>query len=402
MDTTATPREDRIALLDVLRGIALLGILIMNVPGFGASFYAEADGSHLWPGAADQIAQATRDALFSGKFNGIFSMLFGLGFTLQFARLERRDPQRATVTYMRRLTVLLVLGLMHGMLFWTGDILTQYALLGFVVMLPLRHAGPRALLIAMAACIAGAIAMAAWRHAIATPESIAALVRQAQAWEASNNRAYGQGTFFEAAAEHAREFAHFWMEPTSLVYNISEMIQYAFTMLLGAYVGRMGWLHRLPELMPKIRRIAVWALVLGLACSAVFATIGLLYRTPGATLARLIARACYWLSRPALMTFYVLTVVQLMQRPRWPQRLAAFAAAGRMPLTNYLMQTAICTTLFYGWGFGLWGKVGPLAGLGLAVAIFVLIQIPLSRWWLARHEKGPLEAAWARLTYGRP
>jgi uncharacterized protein len=102
------------------------------------------------------------------------------------------------------------------------------------------------------------------------------------------------------------------------------------------------------------------------------------------------------------MTFYVLMIVQLMHRPQWPQRLAAFAAAGRMPLTNYLMQTALCTTLFYGWGFGLWGQVGPLAGLGLAVAIFAFIQVPLSLWWIARHEKGPLEAAWARLTYGRP
>lgn len=402
MNLTALPREERIALLDVLRGIALLGILIMNVPGFGASFYAEADGSHLWPGAADQFAEAARDALFSGKFNGMFSLLFGLGFTLQFARLERRDPQRATVTYVRRLAVLLVLGLIHGMLFWTGDILAQYALLGFIVMLPLRRAGPRGLLIAMAACIGLALVLTAWRHAIATPASVEAMVRQAQAWEASNNRAYGHGSFAEAAAEHAREYVHFWIEPTSLVYTVSDMIQYAFTMLLGAYIGRMGWLHRIPELMPQIRRVALWALAVGLVCGATFATIGLLHRAPGASLARTIARACYWLSRPALMAFYVLTVVQWMQRPKWPQRLAPFAAAGRMPLTNYLMQTAICTTLFYGWGFGLWGHVGPLAGLGLAVAVFALVQVPLSLWWLARHEKGPIETAWARLTYGRP
>ena len=71
-----------------------------------------------------------------------------------------------------------------------------------------------------------------------------------------------------------------------------------------------------------------------------------------------------------------------------------------MPLTNYLMQTAICTTLFYGWGFGLWNKVGPAAELALAFVIFFAIQVPWSIWWLKRHERGPMEALWARLTYG--
>ena len=71
-----------------------------------------------------------------------------------------------------------------------------------------------------------------------------------------------------------------------------------------------------------------------------------------------------------------------------------------MPLTNYLMQTAICTTLFQGWGFGLWLKVGPALSLALALAIFWLVQVPWSLWWLKRHERGPLEALWARFTYG--
>ena len=100
------------------------------------------------------------------------------------------------------------------------------------------------------------------------------------------------------------------------------------------------------------------------------------------------------------MLFYVSTIVRAAHHPAWSRRLAPMAMAGRMPLTNYLMQTALCTTLFYGWGFGLWGKVGPAAGLALAVAIFFAIQVPWSVWWLKRHERGPLEALWARLTYG--
>jgi uncharacterized protein len=72
-----------------------------------------------------------------------------------------------------------------------------------------------------------------------------------------------------------------------------------------------------------------------------------------------------------------------------------------MPLTNYLMQTAICTTLFQGWGFGLWMQFGPAASLALSLAIFWLVQVPWSLWWLKRHERGPLEALWAWVTYGR-
>ena len=71
-----------------------------------------------------------------------------------------------------------------------------------------------------------------------------------------------------------------------------------------------------------------------------------------------------------------------------------------MPLTNYLMQTALCTTLFQGWGVGLWLQVGPALSLVLALAMFWLVQVPWSLWWLKTHERGPLEALWARVTYG--
>jgi uncharacterized protein len=93
--------------------------------------------------------------------------------------------------------------------------------------------------------------------------------------------------------------------------------------------------------------------------------------------------------------------VRAVHSDHWRRRLEPMALAGRMPLTNYLLQTAIATTIFYGWGFGLWGQVGPALDLWLAVLIFFAVQIPLSRWWLSRHETGPLEWLWRRLTYGR-
>ena len=101
------------------------------------------------------------------------------------------------------------------------------------------------------------------------------------------------------------------------------------------------------------------------------------------------------------MMFYVFTIVRLAELPLWQRRFAPIAATGRMPLTNYLMQTLIATTIFNGWGFGLWGKVGPAACLLLAFAIFFVIQVPLSVWWLRRYEFGPMEWLWRYSTYGR-
>ena len=151
-------------------------------------------------------------------------------------------------------------------------------------------------------------------------------------------------------------------------------------MLLGLLAGRERWVQRIPELLSQLRRCSLWALTLGLACGAVFTVIFEFNRVPGPSPIKLLGSVCCWLSRLAMMIFYVLAIVRLAQRPAWQARLAPFAAAGRMPLTNYLMQTALCTTLFYGWGFGLWGRVGPVAGLVLAVVMFFGVQVPSSRW----------------------
>ncbi len=398
----ALPVAERIATLDILRGFALLGILIMNMPGFTNSFFIEADGSHLWPGPIDQFAENLRDMLFSGKFNSMFSLLFGIGFTIQFARMEQRDPARATTLYLRRLAVLAVLGLLHATVFWTGDVLHIYALLGLLLVFGLRRASARTIVVLIVLCLLYPVISGALRLVLTTPEITAMLVKKAQAFEASNNAAYGHGSFIQAAAEHMREFAYFYDNPWSLWGTVGFWVQMSLTMLLGLLAGRQRWVQRIAELMPQVRRLMWVALAVGLLCGVAFTLVFHFNRDPSPSPIKLFGSLCYWTSRVAMMIFYVLTIVRLAQVPMWQRWLAPFAAAGRMPLTNYLMQTALCTTLFYGWGFGLWGKMGPAAGLALAIAIFFVIQVPFSRWWLTRHARGPLEALWARLTYGRP
>lgn len=398
---TPLPSGQRIPVLDVLRGFALLGILIMNMPGFGQSPFAEADGSHLWPGRFDRFAEQVRDLLFSGKFNSMFSLLFGIGFTIQYARMRERDPAHATALYLRRLAVLAAFGVVHACVFWNGDVLHVYAVLGLVLVLGLRRLSDRGIAVLIGAALVYPAVAGVLRVLLMSKEVVAARVARAQAFEASNNAAFGHGSFLDMAVENTRMMAYFYGDPWNLWGTFGWYVMMGLTMLIGVLAGRRRWVQRIPVLLPQIRRLSWVLLALGLACGAAFTVIFELNRAPGPSPIKVVGSICYGLSRLALMLTYVLVIVQLAQAPKWQRLFAPMAAAGRMPLTNYLMQTAICITLFNGWGLGWWLKVGPAAGLALAVALFFAVQVPWSLWWMARHERGPLEALWARLTYGR-
>ena len=398
------PRAERLPTLDILRGFALMGILIMNMPGFAASIFAEADGSFLWAAPADRLAEQLRETLFSGKFNSMFSLLFGIGFTIQYQRMldaHPADPGHAARLYLRRLLVLLALGLVHTLVFWTGDVLHTYALLGIVLLFGLRRVSDRGIVMLIGACLVYPAIASLIRVALVTREFTAQRVAQAKAFEASNNAAYGHGSVADMVQENLRVMAHFYLDLYSLWGTFGWYVMLAMTMMIGLLAGRRRWVQRVDELMPHIRRLTWWALGLGLVCGAVATAIFELNRVPGPSLVKTLGGVCYGLSRLAMMIFYVLVIVRIAHTARGRRWLAPFEAAGRMPLTNYLMQTAICITLFSGWGFGLWMKVGPAQQLELALAVLFLVQVPWSLWWLKRHERGPMEALWARLTYGR-
>ncbi|MEO5881702.1 MAG: DUF418 domain-containing protein [Caldimonas sp.] len=398
---SSLPRAERIPTLDILRGFALMGILIMNMPAFNSSVFAEADGSHLWPGAIDQGAEWVREAIFSGKFNSMFSLLFGIGFTIQFTRMEAKDPAHAVGYYLRRLGVLAAMGITHAWVFWPGDVLHTYAILGLLLVLGLRRVSDRVIVVLIVACIVYPALSGILRVLVITPEMTAERVAIAKAFDASNQLAFGQGSFIAMVRENTRMMNFFYNNWQSLWGTFNWWVMMSLTMLIGLLAGRRRWVQRAQELMPEINRLTWWALAVGLGCGVAFTVIFELNRAPGPSPIKVLGSVCYSLSRLGMMFFYVLVIVRLAQQVDWQRRLAPLAAAGRMPLTNYLMQTAICLTLYQGWGFGLWMKVSPAASLALALAIFWLVQVPWSLWWLKTHERGPVEALWARLTYGR-
>jgi uncharacterized protein len=169
--------------------------------------------------------------------------------------------------------------------------------------------------------------------------------------------------------------------------------------LTGLWVWRTGVLKNVPAYLPLIRTICVWSLAIGLAADAVMAYFRFFTPPPrGGTLPGFIAQVAHGVSLPALACFYACAVLLLVQKQEWKRRLAPFAAVGRTALTNYLLQSVICTWFFH-WT-KLFGKVGPAMGLIPTVALFA-IQIPVSVWWLRHYEFGPVEWLWRSLTYGK-
>jgi uncharacterized protein len=400
--TGPVPASERLLVLDVARGVALLGIFMMNVPGFSHSLFAGSSGIEPVPGPLDRAVAALRELLVAGKFNSLFGVLFGIGFSLQFARLTATRPADATRVYARRLVVLGAIGAVHATLLWTGDVLLVYAILGCGLLL-LRRA-PDGVLVALV--VAGVLWPAffdAARPWLVGPRGEALAAFDYQELEASNNLAYGEGGFLDAVHETTRLFA--WAVGTSMG-RWSYALFYAHMgagLFLGYLVGRRRWVQDLPALLPRVPGLQWAALAVGVAGAvaawACRAAVPPEEAGPALTFA---GTAAHDVGRLALMAFYVCIVVRVVDtHGAASPLLRAFAAAGRMPLSNYLLQTVLCLFVFQAWGLGLWNRVGPTFEVLLAVGLYAGLQVPLSVWWLRRHGTGPVEAVWRRLAYGR-
>jgi len=392
--------SERIATIDVVRGFALLGIFIMNLPDFHTSYFAGADGSHVWNAWWDRSAEVVGDVLFAGKFNSMFSLLFAVGFTIQLERMEQREPGRARMLYLRRLGWLFVFGVIHACVFWPGDILHMYALFG-LILLGLRRAPDRVLWILFGACILFTPLMGVLRVLFATPEGVQLQVATEQAWEASNNLAYGQGSFFDGIRERIAEMLFIYSDPDQLRFMASFYVLIFTTTLLGLWLGRHRFFQETARHLETVRTVQWWALGAGLATGTVFGIWDATVTDPRPTPFRVLAMTCFVVCRLSIMIFYVATIIRAVHNDKWRKRLAPMGVIGRMPLTIYLGETLIATAIFHGWGLGLWGKIGPALDLVFAFAIFFLVLMPFAHWWLRRFSMGPMEYLWRVLTYGR-
>lgn len=387
---------ERIRVIDILRGFALFGVLLINMRDFDLP-------GQTWTGLADRVALWPVLVLGDSKFRTLFSFLFGLGFALQMQRAERRGANFLAL-YPRRLLVLLLFGLLHFVLLYDGDILYDYAVVGFVLLL-FRKASNRATLVLALACLlipVGRHAFKVRRSEVQRSNPEAARVaaqREAEErrLEQETARVLTQGSFSQDVAYRARRFVPHRLSVDNTLFQLGETFA---LFLFGLLVGRRRIFENMREYLPLIRKVLWWAFAFGV----LFTITSVTGKWPDATLpydtpTPLWRGLLWYVGTPCLSFSYACILIVLAQRDRWQRRLAPLAAVGRTALSNYLLQSLVFSTIFQHYGVGLAGRVGPSLDLALTTVIYGL-QLALSVWWLRRFRFGPAEWLWRTLTYG--
>jgi uncharacterized protein len=389
------PVHDRIPALDILRGVAVAGILLANVQVFfGLTFIPPERAAALPTAAADHVAEFLEHVFIDGKFYSIFSLLFGIGFGVQLSR----GGEAALPRFKRRLRILLGIGAIHAFLIWAGDILMLYALLGFTMPWFARKSN-RALvrwtLILLAVPTAlYIVALAVWML-VGSGAAQTSGGPGAPANILKFFAAIGTGGFKDAFVGNLVFLAGRWAD---LFFTVR------FPKVLGMFVLGLWTVRTGLALSPSDHRATLvrWSMLgWGIGLSANFIAAWALEHWPylPPSIGGLLGTVMQAIGVPMLALGYAATVVLLVVDGR--RFITVFGPVGRMALTNYLMQSVICVVLSYGFGFGLWWHTGASRAMAIAAAIIV-VQIPLSAWWLSRFRFGPVEWIWRRLTYGRP
>lgn len=400
----ATPvsASERVEEMDVLRGVALFGVFLMNLAGFAAEgmMATEQQVLSLPTVAIDNVAHELLDWLVTDKANTLFAFLFGLGFYLQMQRLEGRGLDFERI-YRRRLAVLLVMGLIHFLFFWAWDFLHLYAIAGFVL-LGMRRLSNRTLLIGGLLLALFSLTMHDWavglvgegiKHGWPDPYGGAAVLARQQVSIAGDYPG-----LIRVFAEYA------WVDYLLNGLLLGLLLYALGRFMLGAWVGRHGWLQRATHFLPGFRRVMRVTLPAGLVLSGVAVLVHV--HDEGGRLPEwehwtFLSDALHLLSVPVLATGYLCAIVVGLHTPLGRRLLTPFAYSGRMALTNYVTQTFCMALLLFGVGPGLAlaGHIGTTAAFAIVVVAYA-VQVWFSRWWLARFRYGPLEWIWRALTYG--
>ncbi|MGV2897633.1 DUF418 domain-containing protein [Achromobacter sp. AGC78] len=386
----AQTSSGRLAHVDALRGFALFGILIVNIGVFSSPFYGAGVADPVYSRPVDLGVRWLIAWLFETKFYLLFSFLFGYSFTLQMAAAERGQAAFAP-RFLRRLAGLAVLGAAHAVLFYQGDILVTYALLGLGLLGCRSMAPQRALCVALWLIVltASVWALLGWLSFLDPVQPGYLAQYKAQALAAIE--AY-RGDIGSTVAQHIHEL-------TTSVWFMVLFVQgpFVFAMFLVGYA--LGRRNALAD--PWARPGVLWllcalGLLPGLAGSAAYATSSLPFAGAAWELPGLAADL---LTAPLLSMSYAALFLLAWRTRVIGRALRWLAPAGRMALSNYLMQSVVCAFLFTGWGLRLFASVSPLATVGIAVAIFAA-QLPWSAWWLRHHAYGPVEWLLRALTIG--
>jgi len=411
--------EQRIPSVDVLRGVALLGILVINIEFFALPsviFFDPAaaggfTGLNLW-------TYHFSSALFLMKMMAIFSMLFGAGLILMYDRAEQAVRKLGGVYY-RRVLWLLVIALIHSYLIWYGDILYTYAMTGLLLFLFRKRKARTLLIWGCAFFFVGLLIQVGSGFQMKMLQEAAVEVQRAEAEGREPTR-------LQIAMAEA------WEESAKFLHPSEEMLQEEYDAYTDGYSGTLK--HRVHETVlmqtqsffffllwrvcglmligMALMRLGVFSAQRSRKFYIIMGVCGYVIGLPLAIASTnsmiahdfeiahrfMVGNTLNYVGSIGVALGHISVVMLICKAGIWTRLRGALAAVGRMALTNYLMQSIICTTIFYGYGFGLFGKIERFYLLGFVLGVWIL-QLLYSPWWLRRFRYGPAEWLWRSLTY---
>lgn len=391
-------KKERFAILDILRGFALVGIAVANFPEFALFTFLKPDAVAAMPTAgADRWVRFLQYVFVDGKFYTIFSLLFGIGFSIIISNAMRRGASGFRIFY-RRMAILLGFGFVHLMFIWSGDILMLYALMG--MLLPLfRNCSDRTLL-SWAAVLLFVPVIIDFACEFAGVSLSAGVVRLQQHYCAKygitdDNFAY----WLRDADSYGGVFQFLVQGALVRVQEFVDGNRYFKVMglfLIGFCIGRRRMYAHTVMRRRMLRRVALAGCFAGLPLSVVYAWSAVNGHPWGNAAHSLL----YFVSVYIVGFAYVAAICLVYNRHPRARVFSLFSAPGRMALTNYIGQSVWGMAIYYGIGLGL----GASMGLSLVVAVAVgvwLVEALFSLLWLRLFNFGPLEWIWRMLTYGR-
>ncbi|MBM7579787.1 DUF418 domain-containing protein [Jeotgalibacillus terrae] len=377
--------QQRIQNLDVIRGFSLLGIFIVNMIAFHSPLYYY-DPYAWWGDSLNRQAYWWIDVFVQASFYPIFAMMFGAGLALQFVRAQQKDT-RFSAFAMRRLGVLLVIGMVHAFLIWSGDILITYAVTGFILIWMLKMSGKMLLTLGFIiyflpqALLAGIMFFAA----MVDPTTVT-YFSSVQDIESSVAN-YGSGSFGQIFSQRLED----WQYANDPEAFVSIVIAILPLMMIGAGAAKLQLFQKAKEKKMLLSVLTVLFLGAGLAVKT----------SPywgEQNLAFVLTQD--YVGGPLVAMGYMTLLLLIMTAPVTAKLLQPLAKTGRMALTNYLLQSVIGTIIFYNYGFGLYGEVTLATGTLIALGIFIM-QVIFSELWLSKFSQGPMEKLWRKLSYSR-
>lgn len=394
MKSVPVLRKDRIVTIDIIRGFALFGIFLANMPAFHSPvFMMEVYGHEQKYIGVDFWLDLFFALFIDMKFFTIFSFLFGLGFFIFMSRAEQKGS-KVNRLYLRRVLALMLFGLVHLVFLWFGDILHTYALTGILLIFFYKRKIKTILIWAFSLLFLFHALLSAL---LLVPEDALKEIERSTS-ELHSGKLASYIDVYEHAGYVEWVSYRIQTELVAVLQNVPfALIPVLALFLFGLAAGKAGIFQPNTKYIELIRKICFSSLIISIPLVSILALYKLEFFHAGIK-NNIIIQLFTSLSGVTLCFFYISLLTLLLRKEKWQSRMRLLGYVGQMALTNYLLQTVICITLFV--GLGLYRDVSLLIGTLIAIFIFA-VQVLYSYLWFQRFQFGPLEWLWRTFTYGR-